>query len=102
MLRNILERRRELALLEAVGYRPSDLGMMVLSETLFLLFSGLGVGAVCALLAIAPAFASRGGRFSGASLTLLLAGVLLSGVLSSLAAMRAVTRSPLLASLRSE
>ncbi len=102
MLRNILERRRELALLEAMGYRPSDLGLMVLSESLFLLFSGLGVGTVCALLAIAPAFASRGGHFSPASLILLLLGVLASGLLSSLVAMQPVTRAPLLQALRSE
>jgi ABC-type antimicrobial peptide transport system permease subunit len=102
MLRNILERRRELALLEAMGYRASDLGLMVLSESLFLLFSGLGVGTVCALLAIAPAFASRGGHFSAASLILLLVGVLASGLLSSLVAMRAVTSAPLLRALRSE
>jgi hypothetical protein len=102
MLRNILERRRELALLQAMGYQPGDLGVMVLSESLFLLFSGLGIGTVCALLAIAPAFISRGGRFSAASLALLLAGVLLSGILSSLIAMRAVSRTPLLAALRAE
>ena len=106
MLRNILERagrrRRELALLQAVGYKPSDLAVMVLSESLFLLVSGLAIGTVCALLAIAPAFSSRGGRFSLVSLALLLAGVLLSGLLSSLVAMRAVTRAPLLAALRAE
>jgi hypothetical protein len=85
-----------------MGYRAADLAVMVMSENLFLLFSGLGVGAVCALLAIAPAFASRGGRFSVVSMGLLLLGVLMSGLLSSLVAMRAVTRAPLLAALRAE
>ena len=102
MLRNILERRRELALLQAMGYTPADLAVMVMAESLFLLLSGLAIGVVCALLAIAPAFASRGGAFSAASLGLLLIGVALSGLLASLVAMRAVTRSPLLAALRSE
>jgi putative ABC transport system permease protein len=102
MLRNILERRRELALLQAMGYTPADLAVMIMSESLFLLLSGLAIGVVCALLAIAPAFASRGGAFSAASLGLLLVGVALSGLLASLVAMRAVTRSPLLAALRSE
>ena len=54
------------------------------------------------LLAIAPAFSSRGGRFSASSLGLLLLGVLLSGLLSSAVAMRAVTRAPLLSALRAE
>jgi putative ABC transport system permease protein len=102
MLRNILERRREMALLQAMGYREGDLAVMVLSESLFLLLSGLVIGVVCALLAIAPAFASRGGRFSPWSLALLLGGVLLSGLAASVVAMRAVTRSPLLAALRAD
>ena len=96
MLRNILERRRELALLQAMGYRPSDLSVLVMSESLFLLLSGLIIGTICALLAIAPAFSSRGGHISLLSLGALLGAVLLSGSIATLAAMRAVTRSPLL------
>jgi ABC-type lipoprotein release transport system permease subunit len=102
LLRNVLERRRELALLRAVGYRPSHLAAIVLTENLILLLLGLATGTVCALLAIAPAALSRGGRFPAASLALLLAAVLATGVGASLAATRAALRSPLLAALRSE
>jgi ABC-type antimicrobial peptide transport system permease subunit len=102
MLRNILERRRELALLQAIGYTPSDLAVLVVSESLFLLLSGLTIGIVCAFIAVAPAFLSRGGHFSPGSLALLLLGVLLSGLFASWVAMRAVSRTPLLSSLRSE
>jgi ABC-type lipoprotein release transport system permease subunit len=102
VLRNVLERRRELALLRAVGYRPSDLAAMVLIENLLLLLLGLATGAVCALLAIAPAVALRGGQLPVASLGLLLAAVLATGIGASLAATRAALRSPLLAALRSE
>jgi putative ABC transport system permease protein len=102
LLRNVLERRRELALLRAVGYRPSHLALMVLMENLLLLLLGLATGTVCALLAIAPAVALRGGQFPIASLSLLLAAVLATGIGASLAATRAALRSPLLAALRSE
>ena len=102
LLRNVLERRRELALLRAVGYRPSHLATIVLAENLLLLLLGLATGTVCALLAIAPAISSRGGRLPVASLSLLLAAVLATGVGASLAATRAALRSPLLAALRSE
>jgi ABC-type antimicrobial peptide transport system permease subunit len=102
VLRNVLERRRELALLRAVGYRPSDLAAMVLIENLLLLLLGLATGAVCALLAIAPAVALRGGQLPVASLGLLLAAVLATGIGASLAATRAALRSPLLAALRAE
>ena len=42
LLRNILERRRELALLRASGYSTQDLSTMILAENTFLLVSGLG------------------------------------------------------------
>src|ERR1035437_944448 len=45
LMRNVLERRRELALLRAVGYRPRHLAVMVLAENLFLLVVGLSTGA---------------------------------------------------------
>jgi putative ABC transport system permease protein len=103
LLRNVLERRRELALLGAVGYRRSHFLMMVAAENSVLLAGGLVAGAACAALAIAPAVIDRGGRLpltTGAAL--LLFAVFAAGLLSSLAATRAATRSPLLQSLRSE
>ncbi len=102
LLRNVLERRRELALLRAVGYRPAQLAMLVLAENLLLLLMGLATGTVCALLAIAPAAALRGGQLPVASVVVLLAAVLATGIGASLAATRAALRSPLLAALRSE
>jgi hypothetical protein len=102
LLRNALERRRELALLRAVGYRPAHLAAMVLAENVLLLLLGLVTGTVCALLAIAPAVALRGGHLPALSLSLLLAAVLATGIGASLAATAAALRSPLLAALRSE
>ncbi|HEY8462304.1 MAG TPA: ABC transporter permease, partial [Blastocatellia bacterium] len=102
LLRNTLERRRELALMRAVGYRPSHLSLMVIAENALLLGCGLSTGTLCALLAIIPAVAARGGRLSAVSLGLLLLAVLLTGLASSLAAVRAAVRSPLLSALRTE
>jgi len=102
LLRNVLERRRELALLRAVGYRPQHLATMVLAENVLLLLVGLTTGTVCALLAIAPAVSLRGGRLPAGSLSLLLAGVLGTGIAASLTATAAALRSPLLTALRSE
>jgi hypothetical protein len=103
LLRNALERRRELALLGAVGYRRGHFGVMVLAENVLLLLVGLIGGAAAASLAIAPAIAERGGRLPlTTSGLLLLFGVFVTGLLSSAIATRAVTRAPLLASLRSE
>jgi hypothetical protein len=102
LLRNVLERRRELALLRAVGYRPAQLARLVLLENLLLLLLGLATGTVCALLAIVPAVSLRGGHLPAVSLSALLASVLLTGMAASLVATRAALKSPLLAALRSE
>jgi ABC-type antimicrobial peptide transport system permease subunit len=102
LLRNVLERRRELALLRTVGYNARHFTLMVLAENSLLLLSGLVTGAVCALLAIAPVLFSRHAQLPGAGLALLLLGVLLSGITASLVATRAALRSPLLAALRAE
>ena len=102
LLRNVLERRRELALLRAVGYRFHHLTAMVLAENLLLLLLGLATGTVCALVAIAPEVSLRGGRLPVASLGLLLAAVLVTGTAASLTATAAALQSPLLVALRSE
>jgi ABC-type lipoprotein release transport system permease subunit len=103
LVRNVLERRRELALLGAVGYRREHILLIVVAENALLVGGGLLAGAVCAGLAILPAVLERGGRVpltsSGA---LLLVAVFATGLLSSVVAMRAATSTALVASLHSE
>jgi ABC-type lipoprotein release transport system permease subunit len=103
LLRNILERRRELALLRAVGYGRSDLFTIIVAENAVLLGWGLAVGALSAFVAIAPAAIERGARLP---LTtggwLLLLAVLASGLVSSVIATRAALRAPLIGALRAE
>lgn len=99
--RNVLERRRELALLTAAGYRVRDLSVMVVAENLGLVAAGLGIGVVAALLSIAPVLLARGGRPPALSMVWLLA-VAAAGVIAALVATRAVRRLPLVSSLRSE
>jgi len=102
LLRNVFERRKELALLRAVGYNSSHFTVMVISENVLMLCCGLAIGFVCAVLAIGPVFFERGGRLPNVSLGLLLLAVLVSGALASLVATLAALRSPLLPSLRAE
>ncbi|MEE3201822.1 MAG: FtsX-like permease family protein [Acidobacteriota bacterium] len=102
LLRNVLERRRELALMRAVGYNAGHLSLMVLAENTFLLFGGLLVGTGCALIAIAPALIERGGDMSMLSLAVLLFIVVAAGLTASIAATIAAIRSPLLSALRAE
>jgi ABC-type antimicrobial peptide transport system permease subunit len=102
MFRNVLERQRELALLRAVGYNARHLAQMIVAESVFLLGTGLAVGAVSAAIAITPAWIGRAGRLPGSGLILLLVAVSLSGLLSSIVATRAASRGRMLDALRAE
>jgi len=102
LLRNVLERRRELALLRAVGYNSRHFTVMIISENALLLFAGVATGTVCALLAILPVVLARHGQVAQLSLGLLLLAVLVSGLVASIAATWVAIRTPLLAALRSE
>jgi putative ABC transport system permease protein len=102
LLRNVMERRKELALLRAVGYRPEHLRTMVIAENAYLLIAGTLIGAVSALVAILPAFLQRGGHLPNPSLALLLLAVPVAGMAASLIAVRMVARAPLLETLHAE
>jgi putative ABC transport system permease protein len=102
LLRNVLERRQELALLRAVGYRRKVLALIIVAENMVLLILGLAGGTICALLSIIPALHIRGGSFPMAMVSLILAGVLFVGVTSSVLAVIEALRSPLLEALKSE
>jgi putative ABC transport system permease protein len=103
LLRNVLERRRELALLGAVGYRAAHVFAIVLAENVLLLGCGLVIGTACAVIAVAPALLDRGGWTPVATEGwILLVAVFTCGLLSSIVATRAALRAPLLGALRSE
>ena len=102
MFRNVLERRRELALLRAVGFDGRNVSRMILAETILLLGAGLGAGALCAAVAIAPAWIARGGALPGSGLAMLFAAVVVSGLVSSLIATRAAVSGRMLDALRAE
>ena len=74
-----------------------------MAESALLLISGLAAGIVCALIAIAPAAAARGGRLpTGAGAWLLLFAVLGTGLIASVVAAKAAIQSRLLDALRTE
>ena len=102
MFRNVLERRRELALLRAVGYDRRHVTLMIGAETLFLLLAGLAAGAGCALIAVAPAWLARGGSRPGVGLAVLLVAIAAAGILSAAVATRAAVSGRLLEALRAE
>jgi ABC-type lipoprotein release transport system permease subunit len=102
LLRNAFERRRELALARAIGFERRSLRTVVLAENLLLLFGGLLLGTVAALVAVAPFALRRGGELPLGLLAGLLAAVAAAGLVASLVAVSVVTRWPLLRTLRAE
>ncbi|MGD9854175.1 MAG: FtsX-like permease family protein, partial [Planctomycetaceae bacterium] len=102
MLRNVLERRGELALLRAVGFRASHVRWLVLCENAFLLLWGLTAGTLAALLAMTSHLSSTGADVPWGGLQALLAGVFVVGMLTALFAVREAVRTPILATLRAE
>jgi len=102
MLRNVLERRGELALLRAVGFRNATLAALVFVENAVLMLGGLLIGTAAALLAMAPHLATTGADVQWGALCLTLGSVGVIGMLASVAATSAAVRMPILASLRSE
>jgi ABC-type antimicrobial peptide transport system permease subunit len=102
VLRNVLERRSELALLLAVGFRPRAVRWLVVSEHGALLVFGLAVGVIAAGVAVLPALLSPGATLPYASLGLTLLAVLLSGALWTWLAAVWALRGKLTEALRSE
>ena len=102
MLRNVWERRSELALMRALGFSRSMLGRIILSENAVLVLAGLACGTVPALVAIAPHIAAQPETVPWLSMLLLIAGVALAGIGIGAVVLRPVLRAPLLEALRQE
>jgi putative ABC transport system permease protein len=102
LARNVLERRRELGLLRAVGYSPADIRGMVLSEGMALVAGGLLLGAGCAIVAIMPALGDRAQSLPLVSLGALLVAVFVTGSVASLFAIRLTSRTPVVEAIKAE
>jgi ABC-type antimicrobial peptide transport system permease subunit len=102
LVRTVIERRSELALLAALGFRNRARVWLVLSENAFLLVMGLLLGTVCALIGILPALRDSARGVNISSVVLTLAAVLLVGLGASGIAVLLSSRSLTPADLRKE
>ena len=86
LIRTVIERRGELALLASLGFRQADRVILVLSENVFLLVLGLVVGTSCAVIGIIPAASQLARGINAWALAATLGVVLLiGGICSSIA-----------------
>lgn len=101
-LRNVFERRGELALMRAAGFRRKRLAVIVLLENAVLLAGGLIIGCAAALVAVLPHLFGGGASIPWSSLAVTLGIVFAVGMLAGLFAVRATLRTPLLPALRAQ
>lgn len=102
MLRNVWERRGELALMRAVGFSKTAIACVVLSENAMLLVAGLIAGTISALVAVSPHLMARPSALPWLSLGLTLSAVLAVGLIAGVVAIIPTLRAPIIPSLRSE
>lgn len=102
LLRNVIERRGELAVLRAFGFRRAVLSRMLLAENGFLMLVGLAIGSVSALIAVAPHVMSYGALIPWGSLALTLVIIYGAGLIASAIAVFFALRAPLLPALKQE
>lgn len=102
LVRNVLERRGELATLRAFGFRRRTLGLLVLGENAMLLAAGVAVGSAAGLIAVLPHLLGQSADVPWTSLLGLLALVMVVGLAACLVAVAGVLRVELLPVLKAE
>jgi len=100
--RNVLERRREFGLLEAVGFRAGQLRSLVFREHRWLIVLGLVIGTASALLGVWPQLAQKAGGFPWQEVAALLVALTVGCIFWTWLATRAALRGSQLPALRSE
>ena len=79
--RNVLDRTGELAMLRAIGFNRKALKLMVFYEHVGLMFLGLFLGTITALIAIFPVLKESAAQVPYLSLTLSIIAIAISGVI---------------------
>ncbi|MBN2783895.1 MAG: ABC transporter permease [Pontiellaceae bacterium] len=102
VLRNVQERRAEIALLQAVGYRTGEVRRLLFMEHVFLLGSGLGIGLIAAFVAMIPALFITRTDVSVAGMGWLLLLVLVCSITCMAVAVRLALHRDALCTLRNE
>ncbi len=100
--RNISERQGELALLHSVGFNRKAIQSLILSEHSVLLFAGIFIGIVSALLATLPTLMQPGSNIPYLTIILLLLIVVINGGFWTYFTTFLVTKNDLVPALRNE
>jgi hypothetical protein len=102
VLRNVMDRRSELAILRAVGFQKAGLQQLVFREHRLLLLVGMLVGVVSAVIVAVPSLIKPGSGVPVGSLTLTVIAVFVNGLFFTWMATTFALRGSLIGALRDE
>ena len=102
LYRNLLERRRELGVMMALGFKKSEIFRLVITENIFLLSAGIIGGLISAIIGILPSIISPAFNVNGIFLAVLIVSVFVIGGLWILFLVKSSIKVSLISLLRNE
>jgi ABC-type antimicrobial peptide transport system permease subunit len=102
LLRNLNERKREIALYQAIGFKRNYIFKLIFTENLFILFAGIEIGTLSALAGILPSFFSPTFQLPSTFLLFIILIILLNGLVWIYFPVKSALRKNLVEALRKE
>ncbi len=102
LLRNLEDRKQEIALYQSLGFRESFILKLILTENLFILLSGMGIGIIAAFAGILPSILSPAFQFPVTYLIAIILLIFLSGFAWIYLPIKSSLRNNLVQTLRNE
>ena len=99
-LRSVMERRKELGLMQAIGFTRNQLAGMILIENAWLLLLGMVIGIVAALVTTLPHYFFGNASVPWLALLGMFTFIAATGLVTSWLASRSIFNTPLIESLR--
>jgi len=102
LLRNLLERKSEIAIYLALGFTRKSIQHLLVTEYLFLLMTGVVIGLISALAGIMPSMTSPSFWAPGVFLALIIMVIVINGFLWIYFLAKKATKMNLLETLKEE
>ncbi|MBT3250855.1 MAG: ABC transporter permease [Candidatus Marinimicrobia bacterium] len=102
IMRNILEKQRELGIMKAIGYRTGKIYILLFKEYLFVLLAGVFIGFSTAAVAIRPVMESTGNALPIDFIFLTIAVIIVTGISGILWSVRIALKQPLIRILQTD
>ena len=102
LLRNLEERKNEIALYQGIGFKRSYIRKLIFTENLFILLSGIGIGVLAAFTGILPSFFSPAFQLPAMFILVILILILINGFIWIYFPVKSALKKNLIEALRKE